>query len=149
MWFENIVWALLKQPGLPHAQQENTKEKIWSQLTQALVAIPAPISCPMSCQTSLRYRSGYHWRMNYTALATQVSFSGCQGKRNQRTKLLTMWGKKKQSMCLKALLAASQGAQHLPGCISEPLVCMQPLSFPLQWQHRLYSSKTLKHILEL
>lgn len=57
-------------------------------------------------------------------------------------------------MCLKALLAPSQGAQHLPGCISEQLVCMQPLSLPthcfsLPWRCRLYSSKTLKHILEL
>lgn len=36
-------------------------------------------------------------------------------------------------MCLKALLAASQGAQHLSGCIPEQLVCVQPLSFPTHW----------------
>lgn len=93
MWFTNVVWALLMQPGLPHVGQENAEEKIWSQLTWALVAIPAPVSRPMSCETSLRYRSGYHWQMNCTALATQISFTSCQGKRNQRTKLVTTWKK--------------------------------------------------------
>lgn len=71
------------------------------------------------------------------------------GEKKSKNKTVNNVGEKKQSMWLKALLAVSQGAQHLPGCISEPLVCTQPPSFPLQWQHRLYSSKTLKHILEL
>lgn len=105
-----------------------------------------------SQETSPRRRSACRWEMSYTALATQIS-SWLPGGEKSKNKTGNS-AEKRESMRLKASLAPRQGAQHLPGRVSEQLVWVQAPSFgarcsSLRCRCRLRSSRTLKHTLEL